>query len=333
MPPAPLATSSASCALPSASNNRRNRNRHQDEADVVLTHGPDHEPPEVPLLHRHVGAHLPTERACVERKCFVLVVHPELCVGDGDHGSSSGVRVEHERPYGSRPRAAFSKRAVCRPSVGGRHTAGNADQSRRPAGDDAAIVERCDAVHPSKARRERAEARQSDGHADLRDRAVGVAQQRRGPFESPGQEVLVRRLTERATEFAAEVRRRQRRGARHVGHGDRLEIARVRRDPSPAGDVGRAAAPWRQSRGSAGDAADDAAVEAVGDLTLQLVLVPHVPEVGMSGEDRPRSQREPLRVDRRIVDRDLQLGYGYGKLGRTAVVAVACGDSSPRARP
>ncbi len=37
----------------------------------------------------------------------------------------------------------------------------------------------------------------------------------------------MRRLTEGATEFAAEVRRRQRRGARHVGHGERLEVARV----------------------------------------------------------------------------------------------------------
>ncbi len=44
-------------------------------------------------------------------------------------------------------------------------------------------------------------AKQIVGHA-----AVGVAQQRRGPLEPAGQQVLVRRLAERAPELPAEVR-------------------------------------------------------------------------------------------------------------------------------
>ena len=60
-------------------------------------------------------------------------------------------------------------------------------------------------------------------------RAVGVAQQRGGALEAAGEEVLVRRLAERAPELAAEVRGRQVRGAGERRHVERLAIARVDR--------------------------------------------------------------------------------------------------------
>ena len=63
--------------------------------------------------------------------------------------------------------------------------------------------------------------------ADVGDRAVGVAQQRRRALEPAGQQVLVRRLAERAAELAAEVRAREAGGARHVVDVERLEEARV----------------------------------------------------------------------------------------------------------
>ena len=58
-------------------------------------------------------------------------------------------------------------------------------------------------------------------------RAVGVAQQRRGPLEAPGQQVGVRRLAERAPELAAEVRARQAGRAGQVVDAERLEVAGV----------------------------------------------------------------------------------------------------------
>ena len=68
---------------------------------------------------------------------------------------------------------------------------------------------------------------QPDGEADLGHGAVGVAQQRGGPLEPAGQQVLVRRLAERAPELAAEVRGRRAGGAGEVGDGERLEVAAV----------------------------------------------------------------------------------------------------------
>ena len=78
-----------------------------------------------------------------------------------------------------------------------------------------------------KLRRERADAAQADGEADVRDRAVGGAQQRRGALEPAGEQVRVRRLAERAPELAAEVGAREARAAGEVVDVERLEVARV----------------------------------------------------------------------------------------------------------
>ena len=63
--------------------------------------------------------------------------------------------------------------------------------------------------------------------ADVGDRAVGHAQQRRGALEPAGEQVLVRRLAERAPELAAEVRAREAGGGGHVVDVERVEEARV----------------------------------------------------------------------------------------------------------
>ena len=84
-----------------------------------------------------------------------------------------------------------------------------------------------DAVGPGEAGGERADALQADAEADVGDRAVGHAQQRGGALEPAGQQVLVRRLAERAAELAAEVRAREAGGAGHVVDVERLEEARV----------------------------------------------------------------------------------------------------------
>jgi hypothetical protein len=59
-------------------------------------------------------------------------------------------------------------------------------------------------------------------------RPVGRAQQRGGPLQPPGQQVLVRRLAERRLEPPAEVGGRQPGGGGQVGHGEPLEVASVR---------------------------------------------------------------------------------------------------------
>ena len=86
MPPAPFATSWASCALVAGVEHGRSGNGHQDQADVVLPDRAHAQPPEVPRVHGHVGPDLPTQDLGVELERRVLVVHPELCVGDSCHG-------------------------------------------------------------------------------------------------------------------------------------------------------------------------------------------------------------------------------------------------------
>jgi hypothetical protein len=84
--------------------------------------------------------------------------------------------------------------------------------------------------HPErtpKARRERADATQADGEADVGDRAVGVAEQRGRSLETTGQEVFVGRLAERSPELAAEVGTRQVRDARKVSNVERVAVARI----------------------------------------------------------------------------------------------------------
>src|SRR5262249_30706491 len=70
-------------------------------------------------------------------------------------------------------------------------------------------------------------ARQPDREADVRDRAVGVAKQCRGAFESSREEVLVRCLAERASELATEMWGRHVCGARERRDVERLAVARV----------------------------------------------------------------------------------------------------------
>ena len=59
---------------------------HQHDGEVGLAGRADGEPAEVAQLgHRHVGADLPAELLGVERERLVLVVDPDLGVGDLDH--------------------------------------------------------------------------------------------------------------------------------------------------------------------------------------------------------------------------------------------------------
>jgi hypothetical protein len=90
-----------------------------------------------------------------------------------------------------------------------------------------AIPGRRHPVRPPEARREGADALQADLEADLGDAMVGVAQQRGGALEPPGQEVLMRRLAERPPELPAEVRGREVRGAGELGDVQRLPVAGV----------------------------------------------------------------------------------------------------------
>jgi hypothetical protein len=82
-------------------------------------------------------------------------------------------------------------------------------------------------VRAAEARRERADAPQSDQEADVRDRAVGVAQERRRALQPAGEEVLVRRLAECPAELAAEVRSREVGGPRKRLDVERLAVAGV----------------------------------------------------------------------------------------------------------
>src|SRR6185437_13369910 len=79
----------------------------------------------------------------------------------------------------------------------------------------------------SEAGRERADAAQANRHADVRDRVVGVAQERGGPLQAAGQQVLVRRLPEGAAELAAEVGRREVGRPRERLHVEALAVAGV----------------------------------------------------------------------------------------------------------
>ena len=90
-----------------------------------------------------------------------------------------------------------------------------------------AVLRRGHAEHATEARRERADAPEPHGEADVRDRAVGVPQQRSGAFEPAHEQVLVRRLAELTLELAAEVRGRELRHARERLDVERLPIPSV----------------------------------------------------------------------------------------------------------
>src|SRR6185437_9610691 len=113
-----------------------------------------------------------------------------------------------ETTLASGERGVFSKRAgrLPRPGEGEAAGQGKLVRSGRMGG---AIGGRREPVGASEAGRERADAAQANRHADVRDRVVGVAQERGGPLQAAGQQVLVRRLPEGAAELAAEVGRRE----------------------------------------------------------------------------------------------------------------------------
>src|SRR5919199_3619346 len=90
-----------------------------------------------------------------------------------------------------------------------------------------AVGRRRHPVRAAEARGERADALQADGRADVGDRPIGVPQQRRRALEPAREQVLVRRLSERAPELATEVRRREVRRACERGHVERLAVAGV----------------------------------------------------------------------------------------------------------
>src|SRR3954463_3340316 len=74
---------------------------------------------------------------------------------------------------------------------------------------------------------ERADAREADVEADLRDAVVGCAKQCRRALEPPGQQVLVRRLAERPLERADEVGLRAACACRERRRVERVGVARV----------------------------------------------------------------------------------------------------------
>ena len=166
----------------------------------------DGQPAEVAhLRHRDVLAHLHPELLGVERERLVLVVHPDLhvcsCFSIVFLLRSS---CDRRATLARRRAAVFSKPA----GAGGRTPAARRSGSGRARGRRVrrAVGGRGHAVDAAEARGERADAAQADVEADVGDRPVGVAQQRGRPLHPAGQQVLVRRLAERAPELAAEVR-------------------------------------------------------------------------------------------------------------------------------
>ncbi len=174
----------------------------------------------------------------VERERLVLVVHPELGVGDLDHQGSSWSNSGSTAKLARGGPAVFSKRAVLRTAVDARDAArDHGVRGGRRIG--RAVGGRRHPEHPPEARRERADALQPDREADVGDRAVGRPQQRGRALEPARQQVLVRRLTERAPELTAEVRRRQAGRAREVVDRRAARRSGRRRGPWRAGDGGR----------------------------------------------------------------------------------------------
>src|SRR5205823_6121749 len=69
---------------------------------------------------------------------------------------------------------------------------------------------------------------EANREADLRDRVIGVAEQRGGALQAPGEQVGVRRFAEGSPKLTAEMGAGEPGGASEVVHVERLEIARVR---------------------------------------------------------------------------------------------------------
>src|SRR3954452_19973115 len=102
----------------------------------------------------------------------------------------------------------FSKRAALRTRVRADDTCGNERTCRRRR-KVRAVGHRRDAVRACEAGRERADAAQADGEADLDDRAIRRPQQRRRTLQAPREQIGMRRFAERAAKLAAEMRTRK----------------------------------------------------------------------------------------------------------------------------
>ena len=87
---------------------------------------------------------------------------------------------------------------------------------------------RSEEPEPQREAEPEADAAKSDGEADVGDGAIGIPEQGGRPLEAARQEVLVRRLAERAAELTAEVRAREVSGPGERGDVERLAIAGVR---------------------------------------------------------------------------------------------------------
>src|SRR5262245_44914847 len=109
-----------------------------------------------------------------------------------------------EAMLGAYRRLGFSKRSVLRATVGACDTTGD-EGVRRGRRVLLAVGTGREPEHPREARRERAEALEADGEADVGDRAVRGSKQRCGPLEPSREEVGMRRDTEGALERLAEM--------------------------------------------------------------------------------------------------------------------------------
>src|SRR5258708_5010385 len=109
---------------------------------------------------------------------------------------------------GPRALLVFSKRAVLRTGVCA-HQAPRYERALARRRELRAIRRRRASEHAREARREGADALEANREADLGDRMIRPAQQRRRPLEPAGQQVRVRRLAERAPKRAAEVSARK----------------------------------------------------------------------------------------------------------------------------
>ena len=239
MPAKPLAIRLAHLLGGLVVHHRRAGDRHQHDRDVVLAGRADGEPAEVAQLgQRDVGADLHAELLGVEGERLVLVVDPQLGVGDPDHRGPpwvDGTVAGDARPAPRRCLletcgvAGGRRRARRRPGrsacCGGRR---EAPRGRRSA--------TCRSVRVKLVVNEPTLCRPTEKQMSATERSV-VAQQRRGALEPAGQQVGVRRLAEGAPELAAEVR------AREAGR------ARPGRRRRAARSSGRRRGPWRAAGG------------------------------------------------------------------------------------
>src|SRR5215207_441515 len=112
----------------------------------------------------------------------------------------------------------FSETAVLRFAARARpghdDTCGHVARGARAGAPGGAVGARGHPDHAAEGPAEAAQAREPDVEADLRDRLLGLAQQRHRALEPASLQVAVRRLAERLLEGADEVRLRGQRDAR-----------------------------------------------------------------------------------------------------------------------